>query len=89
MIGGETHYGWVRLKVGKLTTFSAVVTGYAYETVANKAILAGKTHSTPAKSAANAVPMPAPVPQPATLGLLARGADGMAIWRREEELTLS
>jgi len=45
-INGKIHYGWARLNV-KVTNqyppFDAVVTGYAYETVPNRPIIAGKT----------------------------------------------
>ncbi len=43
-IKGKTHYGWVRLNVsGKgHGGFDATITGYAYETVANRPIVAGK-----------------------------------------------
>jgi hypothetical protein len=67
VIDGETHYGWARFNVqvrqplhGNL---QAVLTGYAYETVANAPILAGKTSG--AEEAAT---------PPATLGQLAAGA---------------
>jgi hypothetical protein len=43
-IGRKTHYGWARLsvhnQVGKIT---ATLTGYAYETIPNKVIIAGQT----------------------------------------------
>jgi hypothetical protein len=46
-INGQTHFGWARLNVQinttKLTVFSRI-TGYAYETTPNQAILAGQTH---------------------------------------------
>jgi hypothetical protein len=46
-IKGETHYGWARLSVTMHRDgtygISAVLTGYAYETVANRPIIAGKT----------------------------------------------
>ena len=44
-IKGKTHYGWARLNVtgSGLGTIVATLTGYAYETIANKAIVAGKT----------------------------------------------
>lgn len=44
-INGETHYGWARLNVQvKLPIFfTATLTGYAYETVPNKSIIAGQT----------------------------------------------
>jgi len=39
-IRGKNHYGWARLSVISAT---ATLTGYAYETIPNKAIIAGKT----------------------------------------------
>jgi len=44
-IHGKRHYGWVRLKVvtTKHSITSVTLTGYAYETVPNKPITAGKT----------------------------------------------
>jgi len=41
-INGETHYGWARLNVGG-KPLVANLTGYAYETVPNMPIAAGKT----------------------------------------------
>jgi hypothetical protein len=82
-IGGQTHYGWIRLTVAGFS--SATITGYAYETVPNKSISTGAT-SGPAKVSALApadVPRLTP-PEPASLGLLACGAEGIAIWRRDE-----
>lgn len=63
-IQGKAHYGWARLSVVNthLTITSAKLTGYAYETVANKAIVAGKTKGKDGIT-----------PRPATLGELARG----------------
>jgi len=47
-IKGKTHYGWARLNVtgSGLGTIVATMTGYAYETIPNKAIVAGKTKGT-------------------------------------------
>jgi hypothetical protein len=44
-IDGKTHYGWARLTVQLPGNFlvKATLTGYAYETVAGKAIRAGQT----------------------------------------------
>lgn len=43
-IKGKTHYGWARLSVtGGFGSMVATLTGYAYETVPNKPIIAGKT----------------------------------------------
>jgi len=44
-IEGEAHYGWARLsvKVQEPFTITATLTGYAYETIPNKPIIAGMT----------------------------------------------
>jgi hypothetical protein len=43
-IHGKSHFGWVRLSVAiKPTRVTATLTGYAYETVPHKPIIAGKT----------------------------------------------
>lgn len=90
LIRGKTHYGWARLKVTtKGTGFTAVLTGYAYETILNKAIRAGQTKEDdpsnqdfgPSASLTNPVPDNR---QPASLGVLAIGAPGLSVWRRKE-----
>jgi len=45
VIKGKTHFGWARVK-GNFNSFpyTATLTGYAYETIPNKPIIAGKTH---------------------------------------------
>jgi hypothetical protein len=67
---GKTHYGWARFSsvtaVGCLPSVTATLTGYAYETVAHKSIIAGKT-----KGAKVIV-----VSDSSTLGRLALGAAG-------------
>jgi hypothetical protein len=80
VVNGQTHYGWAHVTVGPTGT---VLNGYAYETVPNQPIFTGKT-SGPA-SIAGLGPAPLPVPQPATLGLLAHGSRGLSIWRRPED----
>jgi hypothetical protein len=47
-IAGQTHYGWARLTVQLPGNFliNTTLTGYAYETVAGKSILAGQTTGT-------------------------------------------
>lgn len=62
-IKSKAHYGWARLslKVGK-TAITTTLTGYAYETIPNKAIIAGKTKGRDVTTA-----------QPVPLGKLARG----------------
>jgi len=48
LIKGKVHFGWARLNVriyrSPTPTATAVLTGYAYETIPNKPIVAGKTH---------------------------------------------
>jgi hypothetical protein len=89
-VHGKTHYGWARLRiqwVNSSYSFSATLTGYAYETIPNKPILTGRTKG-PNDSAAQSDglsphdPGPggfltSPIsnhPQPASLGMLALGA---------------
>ncbi len=82
LINGETHYGWVRLTVTTQPKgFSATITAYAYETVANKKISAGVASTSVAESQAQ---RQAGKTVRASLGMLALGADGLALWRREQ-----
>jgi hypothetical protein len=78
LINGQTHYGWVRLTVTTAPhgAMSATITAYAYETVTNKKIFAGVQENT----AAN---VPNTETGKASIGMLALGADGLAIWRKE------
>ena len=85
-IQGKTHYGWARLTIRwepyPTYKFAAVLTGYAYEKIPNKAIIAGAT-----KGPDDAVPHAAlstRTPTPVTLGMLSLGAPGLSIWKREE-----
>jgi hypothetical protein len=71
-IKGRKHYGWARMSVETHKhpfTIKGVLTGYAYETVPNKPIIAGRTTG------------PDVVIQPASLGHLARGAAAIPAWR--------
>jgi len=46
--GGRFHFGWARISVKRappLLRVTAVLSGYAYETVPGKPIIAGKTKS--------------------------------------------
>jgi hypothetical protein len=86
-INGKVHFGWARVTVttsGK--TFTATLTGYAYETIPNKSIIAGKTKGPDAEVAGKQVNATsiAPAPAPQTLGMLALGASGVGFWRRKE-----
>jgi len=72
-IQGKTHYGWARLSIQypDYRTITATLIGYAYETIPNKAIIAGKTHGKDVI-----------IVEPASLGHLARGASAVSAWRR-------
>jgi hypothetical protein len=86
-INGETHYGWVRLTVtvkhkgdgnGPTGKFSATITEYGYESVANKSCgagLPGASEDANVGEKANSGP---------SLGMLAVGAEGLQIWREED-----
>jgi len=82
LIDGEVHYGWARLSVMKRYS---TLTGYAYETVANQPIPAGKESGTDITAAAYPGQLSEPLSPMAALGMMARGASGQALWRREEE----
>jgi len=79
-INGETHYGWARLSVGQgaQLQFHGILTGYAYETLADTPILTGQ-RSGPDVGMAPTVP--AATLEPASLGRLAQGAYSLAAWR--------
>jgi hypothetical protein len=83
---GKTHYGWARLSVQvSKTLVTSTLTGYAYETIPNKPIIAGKTKGPDEISVEEPdAALTMPVREPASLGLLAMGSPGLAIWRREE-----
>jgi len=84
-IHGKIHYGWARLSTNKGDGIKATLTGYAYETVPNKAIVAGRTKGLDEASigGSDAV-LIAPTRKLATLGALAVGAPGLSVRRGEE-----
>jgi hypothetical protein len=65
-IDGQAHYGWARLSTTRKQSTNCVtitvLSGYAYETIANRAIPAGKTSGTDGATG--------------SLGTLAKGAPG-------------
>jgi hypothetical protein len=91
-IKGKIHYGWVRVRVSRPSIVAGLITGYAYETIPNKPIIAGETKDTAIQSAqvsASGVSLATPTasaPQPASLGMLALGAQSLSVWRRKEYL---
>jgi hypothetical protein len=78
VIDGKIHFGWarfnVRIRPARESGVQAVLTGYAYETEADKPIETGRV-----KGAEESLAMPA------MLGQLALGAAGLVAWRREED----
>jgi hypothetical protein len=85
VIKGKTHFGWARLAVSaQRWHVTATLTGYAYETIPGKAIIAGATKGPDDGEPTASFTMP--TPEPATLGVLAMGSPGLSIWRRKERL---
>jgi hypothetical protein len=76
-IKGRFHFGWARLTV--VTTqrsFTPTLTGYAYETIPGKGIVAGKTKGPDVTTV-----------DPTSLGHLAAGASAIPAWRRSKQAT--
>jgi hypothetical protein len=90
-LDGKTHYGWARLSVHMVNGITATLTGYAYETVPNRPIRAGRTQggndaSPPSTGASNSNSFDLSNPKPNqafSLGSLARGAQGGTTWRQQ------
>lgn len=88
-INGTTHFGWARLNVTCTTMYgnhkvTGVLTGYAYETIPDKAIITGKTKGPDDDDQPAPASLKTHISEPTTLGALALGAPGLAIWKREE-----
>ncbi len=93
LIAGATHYGWIRLtvvtspksceKTKSCKDMSATITEYGYETIANKSLDAGLPG---ADSTDDQAQETGDRPSHPSLGMLALGTDGLALWRREEAL---
>ena len=46
-INGKFHFGWARITViTSKGSFTSILTGFAYETIADKSIIAGETKGT-------------------------------------------
>ena len=74
-INGRFQFGWVRITVPTTSnSFTAILTGYAYETIPGKGIVAGKTKGPDVTTV-----------DPASLGHLAAGASAMPAWRRGKQ----
>lgn len=87
-INGETHFGWARMSVHLQMNkrVEAMLTGYAYETQPNTPIIAGQESGefSRAKTGVRGQSDASLISQPGTLGLLALGAEGLQVWRREQ-----
>jgi hypothetical protein len=81
-IKGKIHFGWARLSVLGRQRITATLTGYAYETIPGKSIIAGATKGP--DDGEPTASFTTPTPEPATLGTLAMGSPGLSIWRRKE-----
>ncbi|MGA7399362.1 MAG: hypothetical protein WBW38_05030 [Candidatus Sulfotelmatobacter sp.] len=103
VVDGKVHYGWARLSVtlGHQRQFDDVIgtlTGYAYETIPDKPIIAGRitgpdvitVQAGQEQGAEGSVgrpgsaPLAQPAQNPATLGMLARGSAALPAWRRKQ-----
>jgi hypothetical protein len=80
LMNGEIHYGWARVATAER---SAVLTGYAYETVPNQPIAAGQTKEVDSDGDADNTGSRV---QPSSLGALAAGAYLRDAWKREDDL---
>jgi hypothetical protein len=87
VMDGGIHFGWARLTVTCVNLHvAATLTGYAYETVPNKAIIAGQESGTDEE--ASVLPetsVNGTARKTTPLGLLALGSQSLSIWRREEK----
>jgi hypothetical protein len=77
LIRGETHYGWIRLTVDAPGPVTGTITSYAYETIANKRVSACES-----SNSADDTQVQENTLKP-SLGMLALGADALALWGRE------
>lgn len=74
-IDGKEHFGWARLSLGRfIFNHTATITGYAYETIPGKPIIAGDEGKTTEASA-----------RQGSLGALAAGAPALDPWRGRQE----
>jgi hypothetical protein len=76
-IDGATHFGWIRLSVPNGSNFNGLVSGFAYETVADRPIKAGQVKEAGTASESK-------VEGQASLGALALGSTGVGVWRARQ-----
>jgi hypothetical protein len=79
LIGGKTHYGWIRLTASCESDeapgrIQGAITGYAYEALPDTPIPAGQT--------SNGENEEKNTEKPTTLGMLSLGSAGLPLWRK-------
>jgi hypothetical protein len=93
-MSGKEHFGWLRVKITVNSVYTITdLIDYGYETIPGKAIRAGQTKGMTDQSgeedfgpdASLTIPI-SDKPQPASLGMLALGAQGVPLWRRKESV---
>jgi hypothetical protein len=84
LIKGVPHYGWIRMTVTTPGRFTGTITEYAYETIPNKKVAAGEGSDSSANAAAVRAQESVASARGPSIGMLALGADGLALWRREQ-----
>ena len=84
-IKGKVHFGWARFVVHSRHPVppTAELTGFAYETIPGKPIVAGATKGPEHAEQPDRASLNTHSSKPATLGALALGVPGFDIWRRE------
>jgi len=83
-VGQDTHYGWARISIQvsrQKRCLEALLTGYAYESQAGKSIRAGDTGQEDLDDDSTSQTFPVPIKEQPTLGALALGSTGIAVWR--------
>lgn len=80
LIDGQYHFGWARISIH---LGDMLLTGYAYETIANKPVKAGQQTGSDEAASIPATRRGA-VNAGATLGSLALGSAGLVAWRKQK-----
>ena len=84
-VSGKIYYGWARLSVkgSDPANLTFELVDYAYQSTPNLPILAGQGIPKPELDSLNSASPAASAKQyPASLGMLAYGADALPLWRR-------
>jgi hypothetical protein len=84
-LNGKPHFAWVRMNTTwneNKSGIKALITGYAYETRPGVAIAAGDRGDRTSVVPADSISESPSKKTRASLGALALGSDGLAIWRR-------